>query len=40
MVESFTDEIGTLPRRKSPEVYFGWLYHTRHVLAKPSALLP
>ena len=39
-VESFTDQIGTVPNGKTPKVDFGRLYHSRHVLAGPSALLP
>ncbi len=39
-VEGFADEIGTFPDREGSEVNFGWLHHSRHVLAKPSALLP
>ena len=39
-VEGFTEEIGAFPSGKTPKVDFGRLYHSRHVLAGPSALLP
>lgn len=40
MIERFADQIGTFPDGKATQVNFSWLYHSRHVLGKSSALLP
>ena len=39
-VECFADEVRALPGGEAAQVNFGRLYHDRHVLGGPSALLP